>query len=154
MEALTAKLQQTWTSKASDKLVAFALYEDAVTNARVEEFCRRAVRELSPAQLIKRAWLCNELRLPKLRAVAVSEAASADIVVLAIHHCEDLAPEIEAWLKAVLEGASRPSIIFAVFDGTHAGDSSSVRAKLSELTRGTGVELVTFSEEMPEDELV
>ncbi len=153
MEAVSAKLQEKWARKESDKLVTFALYEDAITGARVEDFCRRVVRDLGPGQLIKRGWLCNELRLPKLRAIAVSEAASADVAVVAIHHCEQLAPEIGAWLNAVLELASHPSVVFALFDGTRSGDSSSLRAELSQITAKAGVELVTFAEETPEDEL-
>ncbi len=153
MEAITAKLQRTWTGKTADRLVVFALYEDAVTGARVEDFCRRVVRDLSPGQLVKRAWLCNELRSPRLQTIAVSEAASADVALLAIHHCEKLAAEIAAWLRAVLECDSRPSIVFALFDGTHVGDSSSLRAELSDLTAAAGIELVTYSEEAPEDEL-
>jgi hypothetical protein len=153
MEMLTAKLQQIWAGKPSDTLVAFALCEDAATSGRIEHFCQRVVRELAPGRLIKRAWLCNELRSPRLKAIAVSEAAAADVVALAIHHADELAPEIVSWLSLVLQGDRRPSLVFALFDGTHSGDSSSLRATLLELTQSVEVELVTVWEEMPEDEL-
>ncbi len=70
--------------KGTKRVAAVAAYEDSHTDARVHEFCQNLQRYLGEkCEVNKQMWLVNELRMPQLRVIAASEAAAADLVIVA-----------------------------------------------------------------------
>src|SRR5262245_17641131 len=104
--------------KGTKRVAAVAAYEDSHTDARVHEFCQNLERYLGEkCQVSKQMWLINELRMPQLRAIAASEAAAADLVIVAIHHAQSLPVEVKEWIDLwVGQKHRRHGVLLALLD--------------------------------------
>src|SRR5205809_7450529 len=103
MDNIMIQLQATRIGQRSNSLTAVAAYEDAGTDARVNEFCRNLKCQLgSGCEVTKQMWLLNELRIPQLRAIAAGEAAAADLVIISVHHSDGLPVEVKDWIETWL----------------------------------------------------
>jgi hypothetical protein len=97
-------------------------------------------------------WLLTELRTTQLRAIAAREAASADLVIISVHHAEALPDEVKSWIDLWLkQKSSRPAVLSALFDPLYLGTSSSIQAYLREVAKRGKMEFLARSEEKPED---
>ena len=145
------KLQVSRSDRAVGRLTAVAAYEDASTETRVHEFCRNLVRRLGPdCEIIKQMWLCSELRLPQLRAVAADEAARADLIIVSARPAESLPDEVTSWIELWLKRKrNRPKVLLGLFDPPYRGVSSSLQAYLKEIARRGGLEFLVQAEDMP-----
>ena len=73
MDLAMEKLRALAKGKQESPLTAVAAYEDAITEARVHEFCRNLARSLgNDCQISKQMWLLSELRVGGLRAIAAT----------------------------------------------------------------------------------
>ena len=98
-------------------------------------------------------WLVNELRLPQLRAIAANEAAAADVVIVAIHHAQNLPVEIKEWIDLWIGQKRRhPIVLIALLDPAYSGDSGCLRSCLKEASTRGKVELLVQTEEMGADD--
>jgi len=151
MDTIMTKLQASFGRK-SKPVNAFAANEDSLTSARAEEFCQNLAKQLgNRAKLIKRMWLCSELRHPELRAIASREAAAADLIIISVHHQESLPDEVRNWVDLWLEcKGDRAIILLALFDSPHQGDSNSMRAYLTNVAKLGEMEFLVQTEEFPE----
>ena len=153
VDTLMKKLQAvSRLGKHPKKLAAMAAYEDAHTEARVNEFCRGLGRNLGEqCKIIQQMWLFNELRIPQLRAIAAKEAAQADLVIISVHHAQSFPTEVKDWIGLWLgQKESRPGVLLALFDPVYQGDSTALQTYLKELSRRGKKEFLVQSEEMPD----
>jgi hypothetical protein len=137
----------------SKRLAVSAVHEDSVTGARAEEFCQALFRCLGRnCEFTKEMWLLTELRTAQLRAIAAKEAASADLVIISVHHAEALPEEIKSWIELWLkQRSSRSAVLLALFDPLYLGTSSSMQACLREVANRGKMEFLARSEEKQED---
>ena len=135
----------------SQRVNAVAASEDSATEARVDEFCHGLGKQLGQGcELTRRIWLLSELRLPQLRAIAASEAASADLVIVSVHHGEDLPPELRSWIDLWLPHKRKQhSLLLALFDPISSGVSTTLRARLEEVAHKAHMEFLVQSEDAP-----
>ena len=149
MDTVMTKLQGCRLGHGTKSINAVAAYEDAPTDARVNEFCRTLVRNFGRnCEVTKQMWLLNELRMPQLRAIAANDAAVADIVIIAIHHSESLPAELKDWIETWLARKGKhPPVLLALLDPAHQGDSSSLRVYLEGVAKKERLELITQSDE-------
>jgi hypothetical protein len=153
MDNLMTKLQVSGLGKGSKSIVAVAAYEDAPTDARVNEFCRSLAQHFGHrCEITKQMWLLNELRIPQLRAIAAGEAAGADLIIVSVHHAESLPLELKNWVEGwVAQKGEGPSVLLALFDPVYQGDSGSIRSYLQQVAAKRKMQFLVQSEEAPED---
>jgi hypothetical protein len=156
METLVSKIQSAKPVVQDGALHLFLLYEDSLTNARAETFCRIILNEMpEPVQLVKRSWMVNELRMPRLRLIAAHEAASSQIIILSLRHAEALGKEIENWLATWIStrpgnrSAPHPETLVALFDPVYTGDSSSMHAYLEHVASQANLQFIEHSDDLP-----
>jgi hypothetical protein len=155
METLMARLQAVGRlGKGIKRLATVAAYEDSRTDARVNDFCRNLQFYLGEGCLLtKQLWLVNELRMPQLRAIAATEAAAADLVILAIHHTQTLPAEVRQWIDLwINEKRRRPVIVLALLDPSYRGDSACLKDYLSDASARGKVEFLSQAEDVAEED--
>src|SRR5580700_7936997 len=125
MDTIKTMLASHRSWKGSKRVAAVAVYEDSSTDARVAEFCRCLSRQLGEqCEVLKQMWLLNELRLPRLRTIAAGDAAGADLVIISVHHSQELPEEVTLWLEQWLgRKGRRCAVLLALFDPVYQGDS-------------------------------
>jgi hypothetical protein len=139
--------------KQSKQLTAVAAYEDSLTDARVTEFCQGLSRQLGEAcELVKQMWLLNELRMPQLRSIAAGEASRADLIIISVHHAQQLPEEVTHWIQQWQPQKRRhPVVLLALFDPVYQGDSASMRTYLAQVAKKSAMQFLVHSEETAED---
>ncbi|PWU14946.1 MAG: hypothetical protein C5B50_16220 [Verrucomicrobia bacterium] len=144
MDAILSRLRASRLAKESRRITAVAAYEDSVTDARVNHFCRALSKEKGRhCEIVRQMWLLNELRMPPLRAVAAVEAAAADLVIVSLHHCEDLPEAIKNWIELSLQKKGRrPALLLALIDPVHEGDSGEICSFLEKAASKAGIEFL------------
>jgi hypothetical protein len=150
---LMTKLRVSERGNKSHRLTAVAAYEDSCTDTRVSEFCRSLSRHLGPrCEVVKQMWMLSELRVPRLRAIAATEAATADLVIIAVHHSESLPVELQSWIDLwVSKKGRQPELLLALFDPVYSGVSASLRAYLEGVARRGNMEFLVQAEERPQE---
>lgn len=135
----------------SRRVRAVAASEDSATEARVDEFCRALGRQLGEAgELNQQIWLLSELRMPQLRAIAATEAAAADLVIISVHHAEGLPSELQAWIDLWLPRKRKQrSLLLALFDPVYSGVSTTLHAYLEAVARKGHMAFLAQSEDAP-----
>jgi hypothetical protein len=153
METALSRLRVWPLWQKSKRLTVSAVHEDSATGARANEFCEALFTSLGrKCEFDKEIWLLTELRTAQLRAIAAREAASADLVIISIHHGETLPDEVRSWIDLWLKQRShRSAVLLALFDPLHVGTSSSMQAFLGDVARRGNMEFVARSEEKPEE---
>ena len=153
METALSRLRVWPLWQKSKRLAVSAVHEDSATGARAEEFCEALLTGLGrQCEFTKEMWLLTELRTAQLRAIAAKEAASADLVIVSVHHAEALPDEVKSWIDLWLKQRSnRSAVLLALFDPLHLGTSSSMQAFLGDVARRGKMEFIARSEEKPED---
>jgi hypothetical protein len=153
MDTTLSRLRVWPLWQKAKRLVVSAVHEDSATGARAEEFCQTLARCLGGGCVIaKEMWLLTELRTSQLKAIAAGEAASADLVIISVHHAESLPNEVKTWIDLWLKRKrSRPAVLLALFDPLYLGTSSSMQTYLREVARKGNMEFLARSEEKPED---
>lgn len=134
---------------STNQLRAVAAYEDSATDARVCEFCTNLARQLGKAcELDKQMWLLSELRVPRLRTIAAQDAAEAQVIIISVHHCEELPPELQSWLELWLaRKKSGPTLLLALLDPVYLGVSATLRTYLETIAQKAHAEFLVQSED-------
>jgi hypothetical protein len=150
---LMTKLRVSERGNKSRRITAVAAYEDSCTDTRVSEFCNSLSTQLGPrCKLVKQMWMLSELRVPQLRTIAATEAAAADLVIIAVHHSESLPDELQSWIELwVGQKGRQPELLLALFDPVYTGVSASLRTYLEGVARKGRMEFVVQAEERPEE---
>jgi hypothetical protein len=113
------------------------LYEDFETGKQAKKTYDLLVKNLGrDCRCNNQMWKFDVLTIPKLRDIALKDAALADIVILSCHG-EDLAQPIHDWLKAWVSTPTNALALVALFDcpPEQVGRVREVRAQLAELAR-------------------
>jgi hypothetical protein len=133
----------------ANRVCTVAAYEDSTTEARVNEFCGGLARQLGEAcEFSKQMWLLTELRVPRLRAIAAEDAAQADLLIVAVHHCEELPAELEDWFEQWLaKKGKRATLLLALLDPVYSGVSAALRTYLENIARKAHSEFLVQSED-------
>jgi hypothetical protein len=154
METIIKKLHCSRTGNGSKRITAVAAYEDARTDARVNEFFGNLARYFGrDCEVTRQMWLLNELRMPQLRAIAANEAAGADLVIISIHHTEALPVELINWFESwIVRKRKHPRALLALFDPAYQGDSGSLRVYLKQVAKQGSMDLLISSDEPPKED--
>lgn len=155
MDPLIAKLQALGRlGKSPKQVAAVAAFEDAPTEARVNEFCRSLGRHFgTKCAVTQQMWLFNELRIAQLRGIAAGEASQADLVIISAHHAQSFPPEVKEWIDLWLEKkGNRATALLALFDPVYSGDSSALQSYLKDVAKRGRTEFLVRCEEMPEED--
>ena len=116
---------------STNQLRAVAAYEDSSTDARVCEM-----------------WLLSELRVPRLRSIAAQDAAEAQVLIISVHHCEELPAELQSWLELWLaRKKSGPTLLLALLDPVYLGVSATLRTYLETIAHKAHAEFLVQSED-------
>jgi len=91
-------------------------------------------------------WKFDVLSVPKLKHMAVRDAAVADIIIVAAHGTGDLPQEVKSWLEMSLEEGIHAIGLVALFDENAYMDNPG-RSYLQGLTEGANLEF--FSQPGP-----
>jgi hypothetical protein len=155
VDPLITKLQAIGRlGKTSKQVAAVAAFEDAPTEARVNEFCQSLGRHLgTKCTITQQMWLFNELRIPQLRGIAAGEASHADLVIISAHHAQSFPSEVKEWIDLWLgQKGNRAAALLALFDPVYSGDSSALQIYLKEAAKRGRIEFLVQSEEMPDED--
>jgi hypothetical protein len=138
--------------KHPKRVVAVAAYEDAQTDARVNDFCQGLGRHLGEkCEIVKQMWLFSELRVPSLRTIAAGEAAQADMVIVSARHAQGFSEEVKDWIELWLGNKrKRPAVLLALFDPVYQGDSTSLQTHLKDAAKRGKMEFLLQTEEAPD----
>ncbi len=140
--------------RRGQSLTVVAAYEDASTEARVEQFCSSLAAHLgNDCRLVKQMWPLSELRLPQLRNIAATEAAESDLVIVSVHHAPAPPADIQSWaeLWLTLKGARGPTVLLALFDPISAGISAELQSCFKTLAHQGNMELLVQTEDAWDD---
>jgi hypothetical protein len=86
--------------------------------------------------------------VPQLRAIAASEAALAQLIIISVHHAETLPDGVRSWIDVwLVQRKNRSMVLLALFDPVYQGSSSSMKAYLEEVAKRGGMEFLVKSEE-------
>ncbi len=153
MDTTFSKLQVWPLWQKSKRFAVSAVHEDSATGSRAEEFCQTLSKCLSRnCQFTKEMWLLTELRTAPLRSIAAREAASADLVIVSVHHSETLPNEVKGWIDLWLkQKRRRPAVLLALFDPLYLGTSGSMQTYLREVAQRGKMEFLARSEDKPQD---
>jgi hypothetical protein len=105
------RVWQIW--KGLKEITAVVAYEDLPTASRANSFCQRLSRDLGGnCQIAKNMWLLNELRAPPLRHIAADEASRAHLVIISVHHGDNLPEEVKTWIDLwVRQKGGKPIVV-------------------------------------------
>jgi hypothetical protein len=149
MDLMISKLRVWPIWKELKHFAVSAACEDSPTSTRADEFCRGLSRELAPkCTLAKEIWLFNQLGVPQLRAIAASEAALAQLIIISVHHAESLPDGVRSWIDLWLGQRNNHNIVLlALFDPVYQGVSGTMKAYLAGVAKKGGIEFLVKSEE-------
>lgn len=94
-----------------------------------EEFC-----------LHNQMWKFDVLAMPKLREMAASDAAAADIVMVAVRGSNELPAEVKEWMELWLSQGTRAIAVVALFEDSGQSIANLVQDYLAEVARRANVE--------------
>ncbi len=153
MDASLSRLRAWPLWQKAKRLSVSAVHEDGATGSRVEEYCENLARNLGGQCIIAREmWLLTELRTAQLRSIAAGEAASADVIIVSVHHADKLPNEVASWIELWLkQKRARAGVLVGLFDPLYLGTSSAIQAYLREVARKGNLEFLSRSEEKPEE---
>jgi hypothetical protein len=149
MDSMISKLRVWPIWKELKRFAVSAACEDFSTSTRADEFCRGLSRGVAPNCIIaKEIWLFNQLCVPQLRAIAASEAALAQLIIISVHHAEALPDGVKSWINQWLGQRKNHSVVLlALFDPVYQGVSSSMRGYLQDVAKRGEMELLVKSED-------
>ncbi len=104
---------------------AVIAYEDLATGKRAKEICNYFSNHLDGDCEVKYdIWRFDVLADPRLKKIAVLDAVSADIIVIALRGDRDLSIDVKTWIGLWLQQKNRPSdILLALFGHEHEKSS-------------------------------
>ncbi len=154
MESVTNRLRVCRRWRESRQVTICVIYEDYTTGTRASELCRRLCEELGPrAEVLKRMWAFNELRIPRLRGIAAAEAAMSELVVISVHESEVLPREAEEWAQTLHRCKNHQSgVLVALLDPPHPSGPGQLGSLLAAVARQAGMEFVALQHVQQEQE--
>jgi hypothetical protein len=139
-----AKLQARPGGEKFKRIVAVAAYEDSATCARANEVCRDLSRDAGQqCEVVEQMWPVNLLRAPRLRDIAAQETDAADLIIISVHDCQTLPPELTSWIEHWHpRKGSLHKVLLALFDRSYQKQSHAAQSYLAEVARRADMEFV------------
>jgi hypothetical protein len=110
------------------------VYEDFETGTHAKKTYDFIVENVQPeCQFTNQMWKFDVLSIPKLREIAVRDAAIADIVMLSSHGHE-LPAQVKSWVESWLDSPGTPLALVALFD-RQSPQTWATREHLAEVAR-------------------
>ena len=100
---------------------------------------------------VNQMWKFDVLSIPKLREIAIEDAARANIILVSCRGT-DLPRHVKAWIEAWLNQARHPRALVALFSRPREGMSqiSATRDFLADMARRAGMEFFAQSDDQRE----
>ncbi|MDB6038452.1 MAG: hypothetical protein JWM99_2293 [Verrucomicrobiales bacterium] len=91
-------------------------YEDQESAGCGLQICNKIAHDLGESfELNKVMWKFDLLNVPKIRQLAAEDAATADMIIFAMHQNADLSGSVCAWIEKALKDASeKPRALVAL----------------------------------------
>lgn len=136
------------SNSAFNVLIAYEDFETGKHAKKTYDFLQANLRR--ECNLTNQMWKFDVLSIPKLREIAVKDAAHADIIFVSSHGSE-LPEPVMKWIESwVMQGTSALAVV-ALFEKTEDSDSRSpaVRSYLADAARRAGMEFFAQPDEWP-----
>jgi hypothetical protein len=92
------------------------VYEDFETGTHAKKTYDFLVENVRPeCQFTNQMWKFDVLSIPKLREIAIRDAAAADIVIISSHG-DELPAHVKAWVESWLGSPGSPLALVVLFD--------------------------------------
>ncbi len=131
------------------------VYEDFETGKHAKKTYDFLVEHLGRDCLFShQMWKFDVLSLPKLRDMAVKDAAAADIIIISSHG-DELPAHVKTWIESWLQEPGNPLALVALFDRPqeNASEARTVRAYLAGVARQGKMEFFAQPEDLPGSKL-
>jgi len=112
-------------------------YEDFETGKHAKKTYDFLVENLGhDCHFTNQMWKFEVLSIPKLREIAVKDAAMGDIIIISCHG-DELPPHVKTWIESWLAMPGNPLALVALFDPAQndPGQSRAARAYLEDVAR-------------------
>ncbi len=122
-------------------------YEDFATARRAQQAFDFLSQNLSHQwQVTSQMWKFELLSPRQLRDMAASDAATADVVMVACHDDSELPPHVRSWIETWTRRRGRIVALVAVLDGTpaQAKGPRSPQPYLEGVAKRAGVEFLAW----------
>lgn len=102
----------------------------------------------SDCHFTNQMWKFDVLSIPKLREIAVKDAALADIIIISCG-VDALPAHVKTWIESWVVQPNNPLALVALFEDTHDGleRSASARDYLANLAQHAGIEFFARPDE-------
>lgn len=123
-------------------------YEDFETGKQAKKTYDFLIENLGrECQFINQMWKFDVLSIPKLREIALKDAATADIVIVSCHDGE-LPAQVKSWIDGWLAEGVRPLALVALIDQPTEDNAQSfaTRAYLAEIAKRGQMEFFAQSD--------
>lgn len=118
------------------------VYEDFETGKQAKKTYDLLSENLGrECQCTSQMWKFEVLTIPKLRDIALKDAAMADIVIVSCHG-QELPRPVQDWLSSWVSAPANTLALVALLDGAseHALHNHAVRTYLADIARQGGME--------------
>ncbi len=129
-------------------VIAYEDFETGKQAKRTYDFlCQNLAREY---RLTNQMWKFDVLNIPKLRDIAASDAAGADIVIVACRG-DDLPDAVRAWLESWLPRADNALALVGLFASRELARSRGARNYLADVAQRGKMQFFANAQERDED---
>lgn len=128
-------------SKVNPAFNVVTVYEDFETGQNARKTYDFLAEHLgNEFRLNNQMWKFDVLAMPKLKEMAASDAAAADIILVAMRGTNDLPTEVREWMKLWLAHGTRAIAMVALFEVSNQPVGDLIRDYLADVARRADVE--------------
>jgi hypothetical protein len=139
------------TQDANPSFNVVIAYEDFETGKHAKRTYDFLVENIGRDwQFTNQMWKFDVLSLPKLRDIAVDDAARADIIMISSRGCE-LPEQVKSWIESWLPVASSALALVALFEHVREepGQRNNARSYLADVARRGNLEFFAQPDDWP-----
>lgn len=133
-------------SPSLNVVIAYEDFETAKQAKRTSDVLAENLR--CECHFTNQMWKFGVLAHPKLREMAITDAAHADIIIVACRGGAELPAEVRSWLNQWMVSERRAMALVALFD-CGAGDARNIRNYLAGLAEHTNTRFFAQPETSP-----
>jgi len=132
---------------------ALIIYDKCDFAAKAKEMLERVAHRMAEStHWSVKPWRADMLKLPLAAEAALTEAAEAHLILLAVHQVQSLLPGLVDWLERWAKCRQVPEAALAVWNGGNTGTPSArAEPELSQFTGRYGLSLIFGGNPLGED---
>ena len=135
------------SNPAFNVLIAYEDFETGKHAKRTYDFLQENLRY--ECTLTNQMWKFDVLSIPKLREIAVKDAAMADIIIISSHG-EEFPEHVRKWIESFLMESSHALALVALCEKAEGSSASpGARGYLADVARRGGMEFFAQPDEWP-----